>query len=96
MPVPMPDSKVLDLSRPGAEEAQIVARGVAAAVRCGTELTPLQSALLRAELKMPTKAFDSPGPWQAGGITEHQLIAARSRADADGYEYVPWTPDPSR
>lgn len=55
--------------------------------------------VVREELRLPPKQLHgvrSPGPWQAGGITEFQLRSARTRADAEGYEYVPWTPDPAR
>ena len=55
--------------------------------------------VVRHELRLPPKQLvgvGSPGPWQAGGITEYQLRAARTRAEAEGYEYVPWTPDPAR
>jgi hypothetical protein len=41
-------------------------------------------------------ADGSAGPWQRGGISEFQLRSARAAADADGREYVPWSPDPAR
>lgn len=55
-------------------------------------------AVLRRELELPPKSRDavaagSAGPWEPGGITEHQLAAART---AQGAEYVPWHPDPER
>lgn len=53
-------------------------------------------AVLRAELRLPPKLAPSPGPWQPGGITEHQLAAARVRAQTEGYAFMPWAPDASR
>jgi hypothetical protein len=41
-------------------------------------------------------AAGSAGPWQAGGISDYQLAAARAQAAAEEREYVPWQPAPER
>ncbi len=38
----------------------------------------------------------SVGPWQPGGITPYQLNSAYTAATAEGREYIPWQPDPTR
>ncbi|MFF0633113.1 hypothetical protein ACFYTS_11490 [Nocardia sp. NPDC004151] len=41
-------------------------------------------------------AAGSAGPWQPGGITPYQLNSSKNAAAADGREYLPWQPDPTR
>ena len=58
-------------------------------------------AVVRAEIGLTGKdpaavAAGSAGPWQAGGITDFQLGAARTAAAAAGHGYQPWRPDPAR
>lgn len=57
--------------------------------------------VLRGEIGLTPKsgaaaAAGSVGPWQAGGITDFQLAAARQAAASSGIEYHPWTADPLR
>ncbi|WP_458685644.1 hypothetical protein [Nocardia tengchongensis] len=41
-------------------------------------------------------AAGSAGPWQPGGITPYQLNSSKNAAAAEGREYLPWQPDPTR
>ncbi|MEV6773584.1 hypothetical protein AB0N05_33625 [Nocardia sp. NPDC051030] len=41
-------------------------------------------------------AAGSVGPWQPGGITPYQLNSARTAAETEGRDYLPWQPDPTR
>jgi len=57
--------------------------------------------VVRAEIGLVPKdpaavAGGSAGPWQADGITEFQLNAARSAAASADLAYQPWHPDPAR
>ena len=57
--------------------------------------------VVRSEVGLPPKsapaiAAGSAGPWQPGGISDWQLDMARTQADAEAREYLPWQPDPAR
>ncbi|MCU1640499.1 MAG: hypothetical protein JWN03_774 [Nocardia sp.] len=57
--------------------------------------------LIRKEIGLVPKSDSaltsgSVGPWQPGGITPYQLNSARTAAQSDDRDYIPWIPDPAR
>ena len=81
---------LLSRPTPGTCRRRAPARGWptrCAAARCSRAATTSSA---------PTGSRSPTAPSEAGGITEFQLRAARARAVDEGYEYVPWTPDPAR